>query len=203
MLLLIRAPSFLPPSLSAVLFENHWAWWGAVFALAAVLLYVARTRDDQRLRRAGQVVLVLAILWTAAALLVATPAERLHAAHTDLAQAVEKMDLDRVFTYFESDFSVPQLALRGEDMDGGKAHLAVVLKTYGIKESRITDFQATMQTDGTAVSRFTVWTAYRDGFMKTTWQLSWNDEPGADWRIQYARLLKIADQDFPLDALIR
>lgn len=201
--MLFRASSFLPPSLNAILFENHWTWWAAVFALAVILLYVARSRDNQRLRRTGQVVLGLALLWTAAALLVATPVERLHAAHTDLAASVNKMDLDRVFTYFESDFSVPQLALRGEEMDGGKAHLAVVLKTYGIKESRITDFEATMQTDGTAVSRFTVWTSYRDGFMKTTWQLSWNDEPGADWRIQHARLLKIADQDFPVDALIR
>lgn len=203
MLLLIRAPSFLAPSVAGVVFENHWVWWAAVLVLGAVLWYVARLRDDTRLRRAGQVAAGVAVLWAAVAITVDTPAERLHAAHTNLAAAVEVADMDRVFSFFEPDFLVPQLDLRGAELALARRQLAHTLNDHAIKESTITDFQATVQSDGTAVSRFTVLTASSDGLIKSTWQLSWNDNPGADWRIQNARLLKLGDQEIPGDLIIR
>jgi hypothetical protein len=202
-LALLRTPSFLPQSAAAFLFETHWSWWAATAVLAATLFYIARARADRRLLRTGQILLALTALWLAAALLIDTPAERLYTAHTSLANAVAQADLDRVFSCFDADFTVPSLALRGTDLVAAKTQLAATLKDNGIKDSTFTAFAATVHSNGTALSRITVRTTSNLGLIQTTWQLSWTDAPGQDWKIQHADLLKIGDEPFPANALIK
>jgi hypothetical protein len=147
--------------------------------------------------------LAVTVLWVLAALALDSPAERLYAAHLDLAAAVEKADVERVFSYFEPHFTVPALGIRGDELAAARDQLADILKRYGIKDSHITDYHTALNGDGTAVTQFTVLTLSDMGPIKTTWQLSWNDQPGTDWRIMNATLLKLGDQAFPAEGLIR
>jgi len=193
----VRAPGFLPESLAGVLFENHFVWWIALVVLGAALIFAARSRGERRLLRAGQIVLAVTVLWIVAAQLFATPGERLYAAHLGLADATAKADVDRILSYFEDKFSVeagpvnvqPDMAL-----SAAKDRIAAGIKQYGIKETMIRAYEATLNTDGTAVSRFTAFTQAEQPLL-TTWRVSWDDVAGQDWRIHHASLMKIGEQE--------
>src|SRR3954462_11773966 len=120
MLLALRAPSFLSPPVAGFLFEDHWAWWAGAALLGGVLWYLAGVRADLRMLRAGQAILAATALWVLAALAIDSPTERLYAAHVDLAAAVEKADVQRVFTYFDTHFTVPALGIRGDDLTAAR-----------------------------------------------------------------------------------
>jgi hypothetical protein len=197
MILAVRAPTFLNESLLGLLFENHYAWWIAMLLLGAVLIFVARSRTDRRLLRAGQVVLALTLVWIVAARLIDTPAERLHAAHLALADATAKGDVDRILNYFEANFSVsagPVVIQPDTTTPDARNLIAKNLKEYGIKETIFRAYEITLNADATAVSRFTALTN-ADQPLLTTWRVSWDDVAGQDWRIHNATLVKIGDQE--------
>ena len=197
MLLALRAPGFLPESMAGVLFANHFVWWIAILVLGAALIFVARSRGDRRLLRAGQIVLAVTVLWIVAAQLIETPGERLRAAHRALADATAKADVDRILSYFEPNFSAEAGPVNIQpDMaaSAAKDRIAMGLKQYGIKETIIRAYEATLNADGTAVSRFTAFTQAEQPLL-TTWRVSWDDVAGQDWRIHNATLVKIGDQE--------
>ena len=196
MILALRAPSFLPTWLLSALFENHYAIWIAVLALGGVLVFVARSRADRRVLRAGQVVLGVTLLWVVAARLIDTPAERLYAAHLGLANAVAKNDVDRILGYFKNDFNAeasPVKVLHGMPAAEVKQQIAASLKEFGIKDTYIRAYAFTLPSSGTADTHFTALTVANEPLL-TTWDVSWDDVPGQDWRIANATLVKIGDQ---------
>jgi hypothetical protein len=197
MILALRTPRFLPDSVMGVLFENHYMWWVALLLLGAVLVFVARSRGDRRLLRAGQIVLGVTLLWIIVARLVETPSERLYAAHLGLADATAKADVDRILSYFAPNFSVeagPVAIQPDVTVAAAKERIAAGLKQYGIKETTYRQYALTLNSDGTAVSRFTALTL-ADQPLLTTWRVSWDDVAGQDWRIHDATLVKLGDQE--------
>jgi hypothetical protein len=196
MMLAVRAPSFLPAGLLAALFENHYLIWIAVLALGGVLVFVARAREDRRVLRAGQVVLGVTLLWIVAARLVDTPAERLFGAHLGLASAVAKNDVDRILSYFKNDFSAeagPVKVLHGMPEAESKKQIADSLKEFGIKDTYIRAYAITVIGAGAAETHFTALTVANQPLL-TTWDVSWEDVVGQDWRIANATLVKIGEQ---------
>ena len=197
MILALRTPGFLPDSVMGVLFENYYMWWVALLLLGAVLVFVARSRGDRRLLRAGQMVLGVTLLWIIVARLVETPSERLYAAHLGLADATAKADVDRILSYFAPNFSVeagPVNLQPDMSVSAAKERIAAGLKQYGIKETTYRQYAITLNADGTAVSRFTALTL-ADQPLLTTWRVSWDDVAGQDWRIHDATLVKLGDQE--------
>ena len=197
MILALRTPGFLPESMAGVLFANHFVWWIAVVVLGAALIFVARSRGERRLLRSGQVVLAVTVVWIAAAQLFETPGERLYAAHVGLADATAKADVERILNYFEDKFSVEAgpVNIQPDVMVAtAKDRIAAGLKQYGIKETYFRKYEVTLNADGTAVSRITAFTQGEQPLL-TTWQVSWDDVAGQDWRIHNATLVKIGDQE--------
>jgi hypothetical protein len=196
MMLAVRAPAFLPTWLLALLFENHYAVWIGVLALGAVLIFLARSRGNPRVLRAGQVVLGVALVWFVGARVLTTPAERLRAAHVGLADAVAQNNVDLILGYFKPEFSAqagPVQILSGMPTAAAKEQIADSLKEYGIKETIIRAYKVTLNPDGTATTDFTAFTQAAQPLL-TTWEVFWEDVPGQDWRIANATLVKIGDQ---------
>jgi hypothetical protein len=197
MFLALRTPGFLPESITRVLFENHYVWWVAILLLGAVLVFAARSRGDRRMLRVGQIVLGVTLLWIVAAQLLVTPGERLYAAHLGMADAAAKADVNRILSYFEPNFSVEAGPVNIQPVmttSAARELIAASLKQYGIKETVIRTYDATLYADGTAVSHFTALTL-ADQPLLTTWRVSWDDVAGQDWRIHIATLVKIGDQE--------
>jgi len=190
-------PGFLPESITAVLFENHYVWWIALLVLGAALIFAARSRGDRRILRAGQSVLAVTLLWVVAARSFDTPSERLRAAHVGLADATAKADVNRILTYFEPGFTVeagPVNIQPDMTVAAAKERIAAGLKQYGIKETTFRQYAITLNANGMAVSRFTALTLAEQPLL-TTWRVSWDDVAGQDWRIHNATLVKIGDQE--------
>jgi hypothetical protein len=195
MFLALRTPAFLPAWVQAVLFENHFAVWIAVLALAAALVLVARSRGDRRLGRAGQVTLGVTLLWIVAARAIDTPAERLYAAHVGLADAVARGDVERILNYFKPTFVAdagPVRIVAGMPTDKARQQIAAALKDYGIKHTMIRQFAITSRNGPTAITHFTALTQ-ADSPLLTTWDVAWEDVAEQDWRIANAALLRIGD----------
>lgn len=198
--LALRAPAFLPMFASTALFENHWAWWIAAGAVAGTLLFVGRLRANRSFQRAGAGLAILAILWLAAALVFDTPAERLHAAHREMADAAAQHDLDKILSYLAPDFSCSSLGIPIDPtLSRARSQIDDTLKQYGIKEIYITRYQSTLS-DHTATTSLT-FVANVEGFgpVKTSWQLYWKDLPDSDWKISTASLTAIGDQSVSSD----
>ncbi len=192
-LLAVRAPGFLPESLAGFLFENHYPWWIALLVLGAVLIFVARARGNRKLLRGGQIVLAATLLWVVGARLVETAGERLYAAHVGLAGAAQKRDVDLILTYFSPQFSIDAININPTTPDA-KKEIKSRLDQIGIKETTFRVYAATLNGDGTAVSRFTALTFSDVQPFLTTWEVSWEDVPGRDWKIRNAALRKIGEQ---------
>ncbi len=196
MILAVRAPGILPAWLLALLFENHYFVWAAVLALGAGLIFVARSRGDRQWLRAGQIVLGVTLLWIVAARVMDTPAERLYAAHTGLADAVAKNDVDGILGYFKPSFSAnagPVQIVSGMPTAAAKKEIADSLKEYGIRGTIIRGYKVTLNSDGTATTNFVALTQANEPLL-TTWDVYWEDVPGEDWRIGSATLVKIGEQ---------
>ncbi len=188
----LRAPEFLPRGASALLFETHAAYWLLLAVLAGTLFYVGRSRPDRRMKIAGLAGIGLLIVWMLAAALVETPRERLYAAHTGLAQAAKDGDADRILSYLAPDFRAPALGLDHSDL--GRERLRLLLKDNQIKDNIITGYHSDISGRAafTALSLITQTDA--GGPVATTWNLSWDDIAGEDWKIKEADLRKLGDQ---------
>lgn len=200
--LALRSPAFLPNGVAAFLFENHFAWWLGAGVLGAVLIYLARARGKGNLMRAGQMLLGLTLLWILAAFAIDSPGERLYWAHTALATAVEKADIEQILSHFEPNFTAPNLHIDGDTLTAARNEIGARLKEYGIRESKITTFASTVYANHTADSRFTVLTVSEAGLIKSTWRLFWDDETGSDWKIDNAILEKLGDTNIPTGEVI-
>ena len=193
--LAVRSPAFFPTSLAAWLFENHYALWLALVAAGAVLIFVARSRADTRMLRAGQLTLALTLAWLLMARLFETPSERLYATHVALASAAAKPDLDAMLSFFDKRFTSPALNIGiGDDPAKAKAELESRIKQIGIHDTTFTVYQPTLNDDATASTHIIAITTSEMGPIKTEWSLSWNDLPADDWKLQNASLLRLGDQ---------
>ena len=196
MMLAVRAPGVLPAWLLALLFENHYLVWIAALVLAAALIFVARSRGDRQWLRAGQIVLGVTLLWIVVARVMDTPAERLYAAHSGLADAIAKNDVDQILGYFKPTFSAaagPVQIVSGMPTAEAKQQISASLKEYGIKETYIRSYTVTLNSDGTATTHFIALTQANEPLL-TTWDVYWEDVPGQNWRIGSATLVKIGEQ---------
>ncbi len=199
-LALLRSPSALPTPIASFLFENHWPYWILALAVAALLFYLAGARQDRRLRTASLTLAALTLLWALLALTIDTPAERLYNAHLALADAAQHGDIDRIFSFLSPDFHAAALDI--SDASAAKDEIAARLKTYGIKSSTIRFYKSTLQ-GPTAFTQLNLLTqTSTTGPILTSWNLSWDDLPNADWKIRDAELTRIGDQDLPAGTII-
>ncbi len=189
----LRSPS-LPTSISGALFETHWLAWVVLLVVGLAVWYRGRTLGAQGVTtaRVGAIVAGVALVWAGLAMVVDTPAERLYKAHTGMAAAADKGDMDRLVGYLADDFRCPQLGI--ETLGDSREELSTRLKSYGIKENHIMNYHTVISGDEATV-KVAILTTMDTGPITTTWRLVWADVPGADWRIKTAELLKIGDQD--------
>ncbi len=187
----LRAPRSLP----AFLFENHPSWWIALILLGVLALLIARWKNTRIAFNAGILLFATAILWIAPACIFITPAERLHAAHSALANAAQKQDIDAVLRFLAPDFKLQGVSLGPAD-SAARDQLAQTLRQTQIREIHINNYQSTLNGDHAATTVTVMVTA--DGIPPlTTWRVSWFDEPSADWQITGASLTAIDNQPLP------
>jgi hypothetical protein len=192
MILALRAPESFPQPLSRFLFEHQPLWWIALGVLGGILILVARSRGNRRMRLGGITLLVATVLWLAAAMLVESSGERLRTTHSSLARAVQNGDVDVILTFFAPQFTVDALNINPHTADA-KKEFKSRLDHAGIKETVFRAYHATLNSDRTAVSRFTALTLSDMGPILTTWEVQWEDVPGEDWKIHMAILRQIGD----------
>jgi len=135
---------------------------------------------------------IATIAWMLLAFTIDTPAERLYRAHTDLATAAKNGDVDRIVSYLEPNF---QAAVLGVDKAGAaKEEIGTRLKTYGVKGSTIRSYKSTIAGPAAFTQMNVLTQTDIAGPVLTSWQLSWDDVPGEDWRIRDVELVKIGDE---------
>jgi hypothetical protein len=203
-ILAMRAPTSLPTFALSLLFENHWAWWIAMLAIAGTLFLIGRLRTNRAFQLSSLCVAVVAIVWITAALIVDTPAERLRAAHRDMANAAGRHDVDKILSYLAPDFSCPNLEIQMDPtLSTARSEIEDRLKQYGIKEIYITNYESA-PSDDTAITHLTFLTNI-EGFgpVKTSWQLYWKDSPDSDWKIANATLTAVGDEAVSPDHVVR
>jgi len=159
--------------------------------VAGTAFYWGGVRQDPRLRRIGIGVGIAALFWIFLALAIDTPAERLYRAHKDLADAAKNGDVDRIVSYLEPDFQATVLGVNKAGI--AKEEIGARLKTYGVKGSTIRFYHST-HSGPAAFTQLNLLTQTEMGPVLTTWQLSWDDVPGQDWRIRDAELVKLGDE---------
>jgi hypothetical protein len=188
----IRAPEFLPDAFNGALFEAQWAYWVVLAAAAGILWGVGRNRADRRMMRIGEIAAGVLLVWMVAAYSVDTPRERLYRAHTGLAEAAKRGDVDGILNYLSPDFH--SWALGVEQTAQARDEIGARLKSDGVKGSTITEYHS----DLSGRAAFTTLTLITDtdiaGPVKSTWHLSWDDVAGADWRVRDAELVKLGDE---------
>jgi hypothetical protein len=195
----LRSPGLFSDAAAGVLFESHWLWWLALAAVAAALYYVGRSRVQQPLAQTGMALGGLTAAWILLALVFASPGERLYAALRGLADASAARDVDRMLAYLSKDFRAPVLDMTGDVPP--KEKIAYYINTYGIRETYITAYRFN-RLGANALTNVTLLTTTSNGTIKTSWELSWDDVPGEDWRIVRARLTKLGDQSVDRDVVI-
>jgi len=195
----IRSPSYFSDAVAGTLFESHWLWWLAIVAVGVVLYMVGGNRADRNLVKLGIGAMALAAAWIVLAFAFDSPGERLLEAHKGLAKAAADHDIDRMMTYLAKDFLAPQVGITADAAT--REELSSRINSYGIRTTYITTYRYTRQ-NAIAVSDVTLLTESNMGGIKTTWQLSWNDVPGEDWKIVRASLMKLGDQAVPRDLIV-
>ncbi len=152
------------------------------------------------MRDAGLGCVALLAVWMLAAYLIDTPRERLYRAHVGLAQAARDADADRILSYFSPDFNSPALGVTHAQI--AREEIGSRLKNYGIKGSTITFYRSDIagKTAFTTVTLVTQTDAA--GLVRTTWNLSWDDVAGADWKVREADLIKLGDEAVSTDRLL-
>ena len=191
----LRAPGWLPNGVAEFLFENNWAWWLGMLAVATAAGYGGRIRGNRAIQKAGAILGVVAVVWAAAALLVDTPRERLTAAHRAVLEAAERKDVAAIVARLSPGFRSEALHIVAAG-DASK-EIEGLLNKYGIRSNRILSLQ-TVEHDPDATTRVKVLTAVEGlGNVTTTWELDWRDMPGGDWVIGDARLIDLGGQKAP------
>jgi hypothetical protein len=197
----LRSPPILSPSVSGVLFENHWLYWIALAVGGIILLAVANSRADKRLFKVGLAGIALAVLWAAAAFFVITPAERLFAAHAAMAEAAAHNDVDTLLSHMEPQAAINNLNLfSGTDSPAAREQIESSLKRVGIRQTHFTTYHVSLGA-GVATTHFVAVTESDNGAIKSEWEILWTDNPNSDWRVTDATLLKLGDQ--PVSGLLR
>jgi hypothetical protein len=182
----VRAPAFLPESLNSVLFETQWLYWILAIGAAAALFLAGQNRANRRFVMAGAAIVLLTLVWMAAAWLVVTPKERLYHVHQELADAVKAGNVDRIVSFLAPDFQCTALSIH--ILPEAKPELADRLKRYNVKGTTIWHYHSDIS-GRAAYTQVTLVTQTDLGSITTRWGLSWDDmNPDAqgDWKIKLA-----------------
>lgn len=183
----IRLGAGFPKSVSAIIFENHWAIWAAMLLCAIAALWRGLNTQRPALRNIGCAILAVTLLWIFTAVLVVTPHERLVNANDAIVSAAAHDDVPAIMRY------ISQRATFGQwnyvQMQSG---LADRLKSAHITGNIIRSMSVQMR-GNQAVTHMVIWTSTRDyGPVTTSWRFIWLDHrPPGNWRIMEVDLLAI------------
>ncbi|MGC8624589.1 MAG: hypothetical protein ACP5I8_01555 [Phycisphaerae bacterium] len=187
MLALLRLGTGFPSGLGRILFENHWAIWGAMLLLGGAGLWQGINMRRTVMRNVGVGILAALVLWITAAWMVVTPYERLVNANTAVISAAARDDVPAIMRY------VSKRAICGQwNYAQIQSGLAVRLKMAHITHNIIRTM-AVRIIKNQAITHLVIWTSTRDyGPVVTVWRLVWQDHhrPG-NWRIMEVDLLRI------------
>jgi hypothetical protein len=181
-----RSPGFLPDTV----FENHYGIWIAGIALGALLIMVARSKARKPILYAGQAILVITLIWMLLARGFDTKGERLYAVHQGMAMAAEKGDVDALVGYFDKSFGGSEIAGKLLTSDTAKEGIKDILKQANPKDITIRSYSQHFLEPTGAASTLTVYAKTEYGPTVTTWQLSWDDVAGQDWRLVNAKMVQ-------------
>ncbi len=183
----IRLGAKFPKSVSAIIFENHWAIWAAMFLVSAAVIWRGINTQQAVPRNIGGIILAVAIVWIVTAALVVTPHERLVNANDAIISAAAHDDVPSIMHY------ISRRATFGQwNYAQIQSGLADRLKSAHITGNIIRSMTVEMRGDQ-AVTRMVIWTSTRDyGPVITSWRFIWQDHlrPG-NWRIMEVDLLAI------------
>lgn len=183
----IRLGAGFSKSVSAIIFENHWAIWAAMFLCAIAAIWRGFNTQWAALRNIGGAILAVTLLWIFTAVLVVTPHERLVNANDAIIRAAAHGDVPAIMRY------VSRRATFGQwNYAQIQSGLADRLKSAHITGNIIRSMSVQMRGDQ-AVTHMVIWTGTRDyGPMTTSWRFIWQDHrrPG-NWRIMEVDLLAI------------
>ena len=194
----IRLGTGFPKSVSAIIFENHWAVWAAMLLLAFAAVWRGINTRQAITRNIGGVILAVTVIWILIAALVVTPYERLVYANDAIISAAAHDDVPAIMRYVSRRATFGQW--KYAQIQSG---LADRLKAAHITGNIIRSMTVRMQADQ-AVTHMVVWTSTRDyGPVITSWRLIWQDHPRpGNWRIREVDLLAINGRRRPPDAVI-
>ena len=194
----IRLGTGFPKSVSAVIFENHWAIWAAMVLFALAAIWRGINTRQAITRNIGGAILAVTVIWILIAALVVTPYERLVYANDAIISAAAHDDVPAVMRY------VSRRATCGRwkyaQIQSG---LTDRLKSAHITGNIIRSMTVRMQA-GQAVTHMVLWTGTRDyGPVITSWRLIWRDHPRpGNWRIMEVDLLAVNGRRRRPDAVI-
>ena len=197
-LVYIRLGMGFPKSVSAIIFEYHWAIWAAMLLLAIAAIWRGINTRQALVRTIGGVILAVTMIWILTATLVVTPHERLVNANDAIISAAAHDDVPAVMRY------ISHRAIFGQWKYARiQSGLANRLKAIHITGNIIRSMTVHMQASQ-AVTHMVIWTSTRDyGPVITSWRFVWQDHPRpGNWRIREVDLLAINGRRTRPDAVI-
>ena len=189
----LRAPSFLP----ATLFDTHVTLWIILIAAGIATALYAHFKSNRRLLTAAGAALLLILLWIASAMLLETPLERLHNAHSAMATAAQKGDTDTLLSYLAPDFTLQGVTLHAQGTSSDRDALSSQIRDSKIREVHILHYESKLTAPASATTTVTVFVTSDSLPPLTTWRVTWQDDPTADWRITAATLTRLGNEDVP------
>ncbi|MCL2639285.1 MAG: hypothetical protein FWD53_00415 [Phycisphaerales bacterium] len=175
---------------SALLFEAQPWYWSFGLGAAVILFVAGRNRSSKTLIKSGLTIATITLLWMLLAWIVVTPAERLYAVHRQLAVIAKEGNVEKLFSHLSENFELPQLGIK--NLAEAKAIVSVTVNNARVKNNHVRAYQSTIY-GNTARTHVTFLTESDTGMTKTSWELQWQDIPGADWKIRIADLKMLND----------
>jgi hypothetical protein len=118
------------------LFEGRLSVYIFLFLIVCVLLVLWWQRRDRRLLKGVVAVGFVTLLYFVLDRVAETPQEKVEATIKDMADAVGKNDLDRLFGHIANNFNY-----RGKDKKAFRERVQAVLKEYSIKNVRLKEIR--------------------------------------------------------------
>lgn len=184
----LRAPAFLPESLTTALFETHTLYMAILAIAAAAALFVGVTRANKPAKLGGIAGLALAALWLLLALTFVTPRERLYAAHSQIIAAAQANDPAPIKSLLHPDFSYGPNNRTTMNLLVDAAMKAFKIKSATVRffdiqptldpQARQTHINVLVQLDAAGTS------PAPGGTYVTKWTLQWVDVPNQDWQLR-------------------